>query len=429
MSEAQDLIRVEHASKKFCRSLGRSLRYGVFDLAAEFSGRDGRERHLRKGEFWAVKDVSFALRGGDFLGLIGHNGAGKTTLLKMLTGLIKPDGGRIESRGRVAALIALGAGFNPLLSGRDNIAVNAALLGMSRREVNARMESIIDFSGIRKFIDAPVQGYSSGMVVRLGFAVASATNPDVLILDEVLAVGDMEFRAKCHARLAEVQRAGGALVLVSHSMEQIAHHCNRAILLHEGRIACQGPPEVVIGEYFSLMGGGTRNAGHGPGAEVSKFEEASFYNPGERRWGDGRASIVDVRLEQDGCPWPKVLVPGVPASLTLDVLFHDYIEHPIYGMTIKGEDGAQVLNTNSRMLLAGEIPPGTKGRPVQVTFEFRPSLVPGAYSISLGVASETPEGVVPHDRRYDCIRARLANPVTQAGEPELDVRIRVSSIQ
>src|SRR5262245_40699880 len=197
------LIRVEHASKKFCRSFKRSLWYGLKDATADVSGRRSLGK-LRPDEFYAVDDVSFELKRGKCLGLVGPNGAGKTTLLKMLNGLIKPDKGRIEMRGRVCALIALGAGFSPILTGRENIYVNASILGLSKREIDAKLDNMIEFSEIGAFIDSPVQNYSSGMQMRLGFAVATALEPDVLLLDEVLAVGDASFRAKCYLRLGRM---------------------------------------------------------------------------------------------------------------------------------------------------------------------------------------------------------------------------------
>jgi lipopolysaccharide transport system ATP-binding protein len=225
-SEGEVLIKVDGASKKFCRSLKRSLWYGIQDVASEINpfskklSKAERGDDLRDGEFWAVRDVSFQLKRGECLGLIGHNGAGKTTLLKMLNGLIKPDCGRIEMRGRVGALIALGAGFNPVLSGRENIYVNAAILGLSKREIDSKLEEIIDFAEIGEFIDAPVQSYSSGMQVRLGFSVATALQPDVLLLDEVLAVGDASFRHKCYNRINAIIRKC-AVIFVSHAMESI----------------------------------------------------------------------------------------------------------------------------------------------------------------------------------------------------------------
>src|SRR4051794_37523007 len=220
------LVRVEGLSKKFCRSLKKSLWYGMIDMSREIVpfGRDdsGSGHPLRADEFWAVNGVSFELRRGECLGLIGRNGAGKTTLLRMLNGLIKPDQGRIEMRGTVGALIALGAGFNPVLTGRENIYVNAAVLGMAKQFVDSKIDEIIDFAEIREFINSPVQTYSSGMNVRLGFAVAAILiKPDILFLDEVLAVGDIGFAIKCLNTVRRISTKS-AVVFVSHNMQQIS---------------------------------------------------------------------------------------------------------------------------------------------------------------------------------------------------------------
>ena len=229
---ADVLVRVHRVSKKYCRDLKRSLWYGLQDTAADLIGRNG-ESSLRPDEFLAVDDVSFELRRGECLGLIGRNGAGKTTLLKMLNGLTKPDKGRIEVRGRLGALISLGAGFNPILTGRENVYVNGSVLGLRTKEIDARLDEILDFAEIGEFIDAPVQSYSAGMQVRLGFAVATALKPDVLLLDEVLAVGDAAFRAKCYDRLARM-REEAAFVLVSHDTDQIARVCSQVLVLDRG---------------------------------------------------------------------------------------------------------------------------------------------------------------------------------------------------
>jgi ABC-type polysaccharide/polyol phosphate transport system ATPase subunit len=241
------LVRVDNVSKRFCRSLKRSLWYGLQDLGSELGGRrhggggglpqSSADVELRKDEFWAVKDVSFELRRGECLGLIGRNGAGKTTLLRMLNGLIKPDAGKIEMRGEVGALIALGAGFNPVLTGRENIYTNAAIMGINKGDLDDKLDEIIDFSGIGQFIDAPVQSYSSGMSVRLGFAVASSLKCKILILDEVLAVGDEEFQLKCFNRIAElIGRGDSCAILVTHQMQNIERICTRAIEMKGGQI-------------------------------------------------------------------------------------------------------------------------------------------------------------------------------------------------
>ena len=231
--EDEVLVRVNGVSKKFARNLKSSLRYGVQDIAREVLGKP-RKTNLRKSEFWAVKDVSFELKRGECLGLIGHNGAGKSTLLKILNGLIKPDEGRIEMHGRVAALIELGAGFNPLLSGRENIYNNASVLGFSKAEVDAKLQDIIDFAEIAEAIDAPVQSYSSGMKVRLGFAVAAQMEPDILIVDEVLAVGDMSFKLKCLNTIDSMLKKS-AVIFVSHSLPMVSRVCTKGILLENGK--------------------------------------------------------------------------------------------------------------------------------------------------------------------------------------------------
>jgi lipopolysaccharide transport system ATP-binding protein len=250
------LIRVEGASKKFCRDLKRSMWYGVTDTLGDLLGRDGSAHDLRREEFWALNDVSFELQRGECLGLIGRNGAGKTTLLKLLNGLVKPDRGRIEIRGRIGALIALGAGFNPILTGRENIYVNGAVLGLSRKEIDRKLDDIVDFAEIDKFIDAPVQSYSSGMQVRLGFAIATALEPDVILLDEVLAVGDAAFRSKCFDRIGKILTEA-AVIFVSHSESQIYRICNQALLLEAGTVIKRGSPESVLASY-RFSGGNVR---------------------------------------------------------------------------------------------------------------------------------------------------------------------------
>jgi lipopolysaccharide transport system ATP-binding protein len=248
----EPLVIVEGASKKFCRNLKRSLWYGLQDMGREITGRrHGGNGELRPQEFWAVRDVNFELRRGECLGLLGRNGAGKTTLLKMLNGLIKPDAGRIEMRGRIGALIALGAGFNPILSGRENIYVNGSVLGLRKAEIDARIDEIISFSEIGEFIDMPVQSYSSGMNVRLGFAVATSLQPDVLLLDEVLAVGDAAFRHKCYQRINRII-GNCAVIIVSHSMEQIAAVASKVGLLHKGSFALHHDVASGINAYNDI---------------------------------------------------------------------------------------------------------------------------------------------------------------------------------
>jgi len=236
--EGEVLIKVEGLSKKFAKTLKKSLKYGAYDLVANLRGRKP-STELRPEEFWALQDINFEVRRGECLGLIGHNGAGKSTLLKILNGLINPDQGKVTMKGRVSALIELGAGFNPIMTGRENIYNNGAVLGFSRGEIDGKVEEIIDFAEIREFIDMPVQNYSSGMKVRLGFAVAAQMEPDILIIDEVLAVGDVGFRIKCFNRINDLLK-NTAVIFVSHSMVQIAKISTKYMLLDKGKSILEG---------------------------------------------------------------------------------------------------------------------------------------------------------------------------------------------
>lgn len=244
------LIQVEGVSKKFCTDLKHSLWYGVQDIGRGLRGKAPSEE-LRRGEFWAVKDVSFEVKRGECLGLIGHNGAGKSTLLKMLNGLIRPDKGHIRMNGRVSALIELGTGFNPILTGRENVYVNGAILGFSKAEIDRKMDAIIDFAEIEDFIDAPVRGYSSGMKVRLGFAVAAHMEPDILLVDEVLAVGDVGFVLKCFNVIDDLlERA--AVILVSHSMPQVSRVATQGCMLSHGKVLKESKAlSEVLELYYS----------------------------------------------------------------------------------------------------------------------------------------------------------------------------------
>ncbi|GHB37244.1 ABC transporter ATP-binding protein [Mongoliitalea lutea] len=265
------LIKVEGVSKKFCKDLKTSLWYGVKDLVFGIKGHNS-DGELRPKEFWAVRDINFELRRGECLGLIGHNGAGKSTLLKILNGLINPDAGTVTMRGRVGALIELGAGFNPILTGRENIYNNGAVLGFTRKEIDSKVDAIIDFAEIRDFIDMPVQNYSSGMKVRLGFAVAAQMEPDILIIDEVLAVGDVGFRFKCLNAIGELMK-NSAVIFVSHSMPMIYRVCNEVMLMKAGKnMIFTNNIGLGVKEYYKLFKKGQENIVGSREAKVESFE-------------------------------------------------------------------------------------------------------------------------------------------------------------
>lgn len=257
------LVEVDAVGKKYCRSLKRSLLYLTKDLAKELLGQDVAREQLRQGEFYAVKDVSFRLHRGECLGVIGPNGAGKSTILKLLAGVQRPDSGVIRVRGRVGSLIELGAGLHPLLTGRENILLLGSLYGFSSAEVERRMDWIVDFSGLESFLETPVRSFSSGMVARLGFSVAACFEPAVLLVDEVLSVGDLDFQARCLARVAELRRQGTGIILVSHQMSVVDKISNEVMLMRPGTRPLLGPAFKMIEDYRQLM----MDAG-GPGERV-----------------------------------------------------------------------------------------------------------------------------------------------------------------
>jgi lipopolysaccharide transport system ATP-binding protein len=252
-----EVIACAAVSKKFTRSLRRSLGHGALDLGRSFLGRPTPTERLRKGEFWAVDEVDLRLHRGEQLGILGRNGSGKTTLLRMMAGIFPPDRGEILVRGRVTALLAVGTGFHPHLTGRENVFLNGALLGLSRNEIERKYDEIVEFAELAEAIDMPIGMYSSGMRGRLGFAVSTALDPEVILLDEVMAVGDAAFRQKCFARLDEL--AGrSAMILVTHMPTHLRRLTTRCVWLEDGTVRADGPTDDVLDEYWKTMPAGAR---------------------------------------------------------------------------------------------------------------------------------------------------------------------------
>jgi len=247
------VIKIENVSKKFSSDLKRGMFFGVLDVARSMMGIETKTDILRRSEFWSVDNVSFELKQGETLGLIGINGSGKTTLLRLISGIYQPDRGRIEINGRIGALIAVGAGFHPLMTGRENVYLNGTILGMSKNEIDGKFDDIVSFADIGDFIDSPVKYYSSGMYVRLGFAIAIHAHPDILLVDEVLAVGDLGFQAKCYNKIGSLKEQGTSIILVTHSMHVLAAFTKRALLMHKGQMEYLGEVDeaaVRFKKYF-----------------------------------------------------------------------------------------------------------------------------------------------------------------------------------
>lgn len=363
MSNSLLAIEVDGVWKKYCRSMRHVMHYGILDTARDFFGLPTASDRLRDGEFWAAENLTFSVKQGETVGIIGPNGAGKTTLLKMLNGIFMPDKGRISVRGSVGALIELGAGFHPMLTGRENIYVNGAILGMDKQKVQNRFDEIVAFADIGEFLDSPVRHYSSGMFARLGFSVAIHSEPDILLVDEVLAVGDLEFISKCSRRIIQYVQTGGTLVFVSHSMQAIRNNVKRAILLSKGEIQADGDVNQVCDYYESL---------------VSAHATKGLY--GERVQACSDASILGVEFS------PADGRIGVGEDLTVRIHYEckKRIANPVFTISICTVDYVTVASSYSN--LDGFRPQSIQAvGAVQVKLT-RLNLLPGKYIISISLA-------------------------------------------
>ncbi len=366
------LVTVDNVSKKFCRDLKSSLFYGVQDIATELVGSNRKSDSLRPKEFWALKDVSFQLRRGEAIGLVGSNGAGKSTLLRIISGLIKPDTGSVKVKGKLAPLIALGAGFNPILTGRENIYANMSILGLPTKEIKKRFQDVIDFSEIGDAIDAPVQTYSSGMAARLGFACAVYIEPDILLIDEVLAVGDIKFRMKCHKKLAQLRENGTAFVLVSHNAHSILNVCKSSIYLSKGQLITYGETELVIRKYEEdLCLNGTESAlGRMVLPEKSEAESMGL-------------DITSVFFRNDQGDSLETLFSGEPASLCVECKAHQKIDQAnlsVLVTALAGENDRVLHLTTASDNEELTILPGKSE--IQMYMPYC-SLIPGVYSAKI----------------------------------------------
>jgi lipopolysaccharide transport system ATP-binding protein len=322
------VIQFSHVSKKYLLGSERPRSFQEV-----FVQRRLRSEHQI---FWALREASFSIEAGERVALIGMNGSGKSTVLKLMSHVLDPTSGSLAARGRIAGLLELGTGFHPDLTGRENIFLNGSILGISHRDIQRQLEAIIDFADIGPFIDVQVRNYSSGMVVRLGFAVTTLLQPDILLIDEVLAVGDQNFQRKCMDRLAELQSAGVTLVFVSHNMEQVRRLCQRAIWLDHGVVRADGDAEEVAGAYLDEQAPAQK------ARFVPQFGVASH-----QRWGSFQAEITRVDLlNRDGI-CPPYFKTGDFFRLRLHYLAHQRVELPTFGLAFYRHDGTHINGPNS----------------------------------------------------------------------------------
>jgi ABC-2 type transport system ATP-binding protein len=359
-----------------------------------------RGRRARYREFDALKGVSFEIPEGSTFGLIGENGSGKSTLLKCIARILRPDEGTVSTRGKISALLELGAGFHQELSGRENVYLNGAILGMSKRDIDARFDEIVAFAGLEEFIDSPVKNYSSGMYVRLGFSVAINVDPDVLLVDEVLAVGDEAFQRKCSEKFADLKQSGKTIVVVSHALGTMRSLCDELALLEHGNLVKVGPAGAVVDEYL-----GDVHLDRSPDGEHGS------------RWGSGEARVERMELLDDGGTPVTSVRTGDPVTIRLHWETVSPVEKPVFGFDIHSIGGIHVSGSNTRDggLVADRIDGAGH---VDLRVE-RLLLVPGTYDLSAVLLDWTCSHV--YDERHRAFRfdVERGTPQDSAGVTSL----------
>jgi ABC-type polysaccharide/polyol phosphate transport system ATPase subunit len=369
-------------------------------LKGAFFHRRALRRNSARDQHVALEGIDLEITPGEAVALIGPNGSGKSTLLKLTGGILKPTSGTVDVAGRVTALIELGAGFHPEITGRENVVINGMLLGLGRREIEERMQEIVDFADIGPFIDQPVKIYSSGMYVRLGFAVAVAADPDILLIDEVLAVGDEAFTRRCLDRLARMRQRGVTMVLVSHDLDLVTSFADRALYLDRGRIVAEGPADAVVARYRSDALGDAGPEDQPPPAR--KFDDTS-------RWGNGDVEIVGAELRV-GEKTSRLVAGGSPCSLRIRYSVHKPTEDFVFGVAWHRSDGTQVSGHNTD--LAGLVP-RRLAKDGEMSCEYDSlQLAPGEYLVDVAVHARNG---LAYDYWCDALKVRVTSEVDWPG--------------
>lgn len=408
--EQNVVIDVQNITKKFKIYL---------DKGSQLKERLLFRKRNRYEEREVLKGISFQVRKGEAIGLIGHNGCGKSTTLKLLTKIMYPDSGTITMNGRVSSLIELGAGFHPDMSGRENIYTNASIFGLTRKEIDSRLKDIIAFSELEEFIDNPVRTYSSGMYMRLAFSVAINVDADILLIDEILAVGDANFQAKCFNKLREIKARGTTIVIVSHSLGQIEQICDRSVWIHEGLIRADGAPKEINLAYLEFMGQKLQDTAAQqlaqeeppePPPEETPPEEIPEPEEVKKRWGSGKARIQKITLQNaEGRP-QRIFRTGESIHIRLDYRVKEKVEDAVFGIGIFNRDGVQCYGTNTRIDKLPEFTL-TKSGSMELVLSDVP-LLPGEYLLDLAI--ESGEGI-PVDYFREACTMEMISPVGDVG--------------
>lgn len=420
--ENKTAIRVEHVSKM----------YKLYDRPSDRLKESlGLTRKKCYREHYALTDVNFEVAKGETIGIIGTNGAGKSTVLKIITGVLNPTGGEVLVDGRISALLELGAGFNMEYTGVENVYLQGTMIGFSEQEIDARLDDILAFADIGEFVHQPVKTYSSGMFVRLAFAVAINIDPEILIVDEALSVGDVFFQAKCYRKFEEFKAEGKTILFVSHDLNSISKYCDRVVLLDHGRVVETGAPKEMIDLYKRLL------VHQGPDEEEETLQTGGRapvkksgwitpfeMNPAALEYGDKRAEMLGFMvLDADGLP-TNTIEKGSQFTMKVRVRFHERIEDPIFAFTIKDMRGTEITGTNT-MFERITTMPGEDGDTVVVTYTQRADLQGGEYLVSFGLTGYRDGDFVVYHRLYDACSLIVVSSKNTVGFYDMNSEITV----
>ena len=426
-------IRVENVSKM----------YKLYDKPSDrLKEALGFTKKVRYKEYYALKDLSFDVKRGETVGIIGTNGAGKSTILKIITGVLSQTDGEVEINGRISALLELGAGFNQEYNGIENIYLNGTMMGFTREEIDAKMDSILEFADIGDFVQQPVKTYSSGMFVRLAFAVAINIEPEILIVDEALSVGDVFFQAKCYQKFEEFKREGKTILFVSHDLGSISKYCDRVILLNKGRKVSEGTPKEMIDLYKKILTGtgeeerkNASEAGHTEQQITSirennvkgNWKEHFQINPNLDEYGDGKADIIDFAVVDENGNLTNAIQKGTRFKLKSKVLFHEDVYDPIFTYTFKNVKGVDITGTNT-MFEKKDIGLARKGEIYVTTFEQDMYLQGAEYLLSMSCTSYENGQLKAHHRMYDLISVTVISDKNTVGFYDMNSKVTIEKV-
>lgn len=397
----------------------------------------GLGRHKKHTQHFALQGVNLEVAQGETVGIIGTNGSGKSTILKIITGVLNPTAGKVEVNGRISALLELGAGFNMEYTGIENIYLNGTMLGFSEEEIDAKMQEILDFADIGDFVHQPVKTYSSGMFVRLAFAVAINIEPEILIVDEALSVGDVFFQAKCYHKFEEFKEMGKTILFVSHDLSSISKYCDRVVLLNKGHKLGEGTPKEMIDIYKRLLVGqytlpdeedafAEESAAEQAAADKTQGDETpDARTPDTLEYGTKQAEITEFFMQDESGVRTNTLIKGSRFSIHMKVVFHETIHAPIFAFTIKNVKGVEITGTNT-MFERAFLEPVQKGGVKEVVFTQKIDLQGGEYLLSLGVTGYEGEDFKAYHRLYDVLDITVISDKNTVGYYDMNTTVTVS---